>query len=218
MCTSTGSWELGLRNTRVALAVGHKEQKAVFNSETGCIARANAFDQTMEIALRHGIGFAVWELMISDCLDCIDTRRWKHGLMYKDGTSRDPAAIAAIRGVYLNRGDDVALAVPRPDVEHRSSATTGSIRAWLSNAPSAPFEAGVLLLDTMSNLAESSLTLPTVLPLSGRARALAAAGDTPSSRAELQLLLSQQVGALMATKMGSENDTGKHIYISGSLP
>jgi hypothetical protein len=35
----------------------------------------------MEMAARNGIGFAVWELMISDCRDCVDTRRWKHGLM-----------------------------------------------------------------------------------------------------------------------------------------
>ena len=113
------SWELGLEITELALSVARKHNKSVFNSETGCIARASAFDQTMEMATRNGIGFAVWELMISDCLDCADTRRWKHGLLYTDGTTRDPAAIAAVRGIYLNRGDEVALAVPKTDVEHK---------------------------------------------------------------------------------------------------
>ena len=92
------SWELGLQRTEFALSIARAQKKPVFNSETGCIARANAFDQTMEMAIRNGIGFAVWELMISDCLDCIDTRRWKHGLMFRDGTTRDPSAIAALRG------------------------------------------------------------------------------------------------------------------------
>ena len=104
------------------------------NSETGCIARASAFDQTIELAARNGIGYAVWELMISDCLDCADTRRWKHGLLYTDGTTRDAAAIAAVRGIYLNRGDTVPLAVPRPGVEHKPSALAKAAAAWLQAA------------------------------------------------------------------------------------
>ena len=109
------SWELGLQRTEFALSIARAQKKPVFNSETGCIARANAFDQTMEMAIRNGIGFAVWELMISDCLDCIDTRRWKHGLMFRDGTTRDPSAIAALRGIFLNRADNFELSAPTPD-------------------------------------------------------------------------------------------------------
>ena len=47
--------------------------------------QANAYDQTVEMAVTNGIGYVLWELMVSDCLDCIDTRRWKHGLMFTDG-------------------------------------------------------------------------------------------------------------------------------------
>ena len=72
--------------------------------------------------------------MISDCLDCADTRRWKHGLLYTDGTTRDAAAIAAVRGIYLNRGDTVPLAVPRPDVEHKPSTLAKAAAAWLQAA------------------------------------------------------------------------------------
>ena len=130
------SWELGLEITELALSVARKHNKPVFNSETGCIARASAFDQTMEMAARNGIGFAVWELMISDCLDCADTRRWKHGLLYTDGTTRDPAAIAAVRGIYLNRGDEVALAVPKTDVEHKPDALAKAVAGWLAQTDS----------------------------------------------------------------------------------
>ena len=72
------SWDLGLARVDIALGYARRHQKPVFNSETGCIARANAYDQTIELALRTGLGVVVWELMISDCLDCIDTRRWKY--------------------------------------------------------------------------------------------------------------------------------------------
>lgn len=116
----------------MALGFARQLGKPVFNSETGCIARANPYDQTVEMATRNGIGFALWELMISDCLDCIDTRRWKHGLMYVDGTTRDPAAIAAVNGVFLNRGDSVGLAVPKPDVEGASSGTIDKVQSWLA--------------------------------------------------------------------------------------
>ena len=69
--------------------------------------------------------------MISDCLDCIDTRRWKHGLMFRDGTTRDPTAIAALHGVFLNRGDNVGLAIARPDVENAMSSTIKAAEDWL---------------------------------------------------------------------------------------
>jgi hypothetical protein len=54
------SWEQGLDRTETALGFARSLRKPVFNSETGCIARANAFDRTIEMALRNGIGFAVW--------------------------------------------------------------------------------------------------------------------------------------------------------------
>ena len=50
------SWELGLQITELALSVARKFSKPIFNSETGCIARASAFDQAMEMAARNGIG------------------------------------------------------------------------------------------------------------------------------------------------------------------
>ena len=143
------TWEQGLQRTDEALYQARTLQKPVFNSETGCIARSNAFDQTMEMAIRNGIGFSVWELMISDCLDCIDTRRWKHGLMYTDGTTRDPSAIAALHGVFLNRGDAVGIAVARPDVEGAVSRAVSDGKKWLAGGAAASFQAGIAAVDSL---------------------------------------------------------------------
>lgn len=44
------SWEQGLQNTMLGLNFSRTLNKPVFNSETGCIARANAYDQTIELA------------------------------------------------------------------------------------------------------------------------------------------------------------------------
>jgi hypothetical protein len=222
------SWELGMQRTEMALDFSRHYNKPVFNSETGCIARANAFDQTMEMAIRNGIGFAVWELMISDCLDCIDTRRWKHGLMFRDGTTRDPAAIAALHGVFLNRGDDIGLAVARPDVENAISSTVKAANGWLKmalnsssscGAPVAPggrpssystgcYQQGYELLDSLANMGESAQVLPLAVPLSSEARRLAASGDSPANREVIAVLLRAQLGALSATKLGVETGPG----------
>jgi hypothetical protein len=215
------SWEQGLQRTEFALGVARAQKKPVFNSETGCIARANAFDQTMEMAIRNGIGFAVWELMISDCLDCIDTRRWKHGLMYRDGTTRDPSGVAALHGVFLNRGDNVELAVARPDVEHAVSGTVAAAQKWLDAANSSTpgsFGMGLTYLDSLANLGESAQVLPLAVPLSARARQLAAAGESSEARAQLGTLLHDQLGALSATKMGSEVGPGTCEFPGAPLP
>lgn len=215
------SWELGLERTEFALGLARQLKKPVFNSETGCIARANAFDQTIEMAIRNGIGFAVWELMISDCLDCIDTRRWKHGLMYRDGTTRDPSAVAALHGIFLNRGDNLELAVARPDVEYAVSGTVAAAHAWLNAAnSSAPgsFSMGLTYLDSLANFGESAQVLPLVVPLSARVRQLAAAGESPNTRAQLSTLLRGQLRALNATKMGAEVGPGTCEFPGAPLP
>ena len=51
------AWEEGLGATLPAIDYARAFGKPVFNSETGCIARANAFDQTMEQALETAATF-----------------------------------------------------------------------------------------------------------------------------------------------------------------
>ena len=209
-------WEEGLGTTQPAIDFARQYKKPVFNSETGCIARANAFDQTMELAAKSGIGFAIWELMISACVDCIDTRRWKHGLFYGDGTTRDPLAIAAVRGTYINRRPlsepDPALrpAVPRPDVEGLASSAIKAAAALL-NSPR-PFIDGLDLLDELGNMAEAAGTVPDVRPVIGAAHDMAAAGESEEVRERLATLIAAQAAELSKTKDGKEADVGSCTF------
>jgi hypothetical protein len=81
-----------------ALDLGKKYDKPVVNNETACLVRGNPYDMTIEIAGEFGIGWYVFELMIGE-----DGWNKAHGIVYPDGTIRDPAIIAAIYGFYRNR-------------------------------------------------------------------------------------------------------------------
>jgi hypothetical protein len=63
-------------------------------------------------------------------------RRNIHGIMYGDGTIRDPAAIAALNGFFVNRG---AYESPSPGALGRLTATGGGVEATPdSEAPHPP--------------------------------------------------------------------------------
>jgi hypothetical protein len=84
--------------------------KPLINSELGCIGRANSYDMALEICNNHKVGWYVFELMIQGY--------WRdiHGLVYPDGTIRDPAIIAAIFGFYRNRDLKTGIK-PNPNKE-----------------------------------------------------------------------------------------------------
>jgi hypothetical protein len=81
----------------LAESVSKKYNKPVLNSEMACICRANPYDMALAICERHNIGWYVFELMISGGWSEV------HGLVYPDGTIRDPSIIAAIYGWHRNR-------------------------------------------------------------------------------------------------------------------
>ena len=62
-----------------------------------CVCRANPYDMALEICERHKIGWYVFQLMISGGWADV------HGLVYPDGTVRDPSIIAAIYGWQRKR-------------------------------------------------------------------------------------------------------------------
>jgi hypothetical protein len=70
--------------------------KPLINSELGCIGRANPYDLALEICEEHKAGWYVFELMVSGYWSDI------HGLVYPDGTIRDPSIIAALFGFHRN--------------------------------------------------------------------------------------------------------------------
>lgn len=101
------SWEAALAGFDDATALAEQLSKHTFLSEFGCIARANAYDQGIEVASLWGMGWTLWELMVltQESEPGTVNRRNIHGVIYSDGSVRDTAAIAAVRGLYINRGE-----------------------------------------------------------------------------------------------------------------
>jgi len=84
-------------NYVLAESISRKYNKPLINSELACVCRANPYDMAIEICERHKIGWYVFQLMISGGWADV------HGLVYPDGTVRDPSIIAAIYGWHRNR-------------------------------------------------------------------------------------------------------------------
>lgn len=97
-----------------AQEVAQKFGKPLINSELACLCRANPYDMALEICNKHKIGWYVFELMIHDYWSDV------HGIVYADGTVRDPAIVAALFGFYRNR--DAATRVrPSPNKEDHAN-------------------------------------------------------------------------------------------------
>jgi hypothetical protein len=73
----------------LAIEVSKKYNKPLINSELGAIGRSNPYDMALEICNEHNVGWYVFDLIIEGYWSDIQ------GLVYPDGTIRDPTAIAA---------------------------------------------------------------------------------------------------------------------------
>ena len=117
---------------RRALELSEKYGKPVINNETGCLCRSNPYDMAVEMADKYHIGWYLFELMIEE-----EGSMWGrvHGIVYPDGTVRDPAIVAAILGFFRNRNEtallsdvnqeghaDKALKMAREALEKKASA------------------------------------------------------------------------------------------------
>jgi len=80
-----------------ARAMGAEWNKPILNTETGCVGRANPYEVELELLHKHGIGFYLFNLVSEGFWGDI------HGLVYPDGTIRDPSVIAALFGFFRNR-------------------------------------------------------------------------------------------------------------------
>jgi len=124
-----------------------RQGKPVMNTEIGCIARSNPYDVTLEEYEKSGMGWYLWELMI--------TGQWGnvHGVFYPDGTVRDPSIVAALLGFFRNRGPAVVPEVP--DRENRVTAAVSANQHWLAN-PNADWPLGLDLAERSANLLEAA--------------------------------------------------------------
>jgi len=94
-----------------AVELGQKYGKPVINNETGVLSRGGTYDMELELAHEYGMGWYVFKLMIEEGL-------WEtnHGIVYADGTVRDPAIVAALFGFFRNR-DPQTVVLPNVDLE-----------------------------------------------------------------------------------------------------
>ncbi len=99
-----------------AVALGKKYNKPVVDNETCCLVRSNPYDMAIELHEEYGIGWYLFELMIGE-----DGWNRAHGVVYQDGTIRDPAIVAALFGFHRNRGKDSPII--RADVNQEDYVT-----------------------------------------------------------------------------------------------
>lgn len=119
------------RNYTLAEAFAKKHGKPLINSELGCVCRANPYDVALEACERHKIGWYVFNLMIEGGWSDV------HGIVYPDGTVRDPSIVAALYGWHRKR--DL-----RTSIVENSNREDGARRALarLENALDRPTREG----------------------------------------------------------------------------
>lgn len=141
--------------TRAAIAADVARAKAfaaqtgrqVMDTETGCIARANPYDVTLEEHMKAHVGWYIWELMI--------TKRWGdvHGVFYPDGTVRDPSIPAAMFGLFRNRTTNAVL--ENVNRENWVNTDDAAAQAWLDN-PAGDWKEGLAAAEKLANLLEGA--------------------------------------------------------------
>jgi hypothetical protein len=134
-------------NISAAEAAAARMKKPVFNTEIGCIGRANPYDIALQEYRSANMGWYIWELMI--------THFWGdvHGVYYADGTVRDPSIAAAVLGIFRNRS---ATVVPEnPDREGWVTRSVNDGKKWL-NDPAPDWNRGLDLAETQANLIEAA--------------------------------------------------------------
>jgi hypothetical protein len=150
-----------------AKAFAEKVGKPVFNTEMGCIARANPYDVTLEEHMNANVGWYIWELMIV-------REGWGkvHGVFYEDGTVRDPSIVAAIMGFFRKRDADILPSVA--DNEGRIRRVIEEGRTWMDSADVSIIEQGYDLAETAANLLEAGELSPMNIPPTQRIAVLRA--------------------------------------------
>ena len=145
--TSESSYTNAAKSFARAKAFATIVGKPVINTEIGCVGRANPYDVTLEEHMNAGVGWYIWELMI--------TARWGtvHGVFYPDGTVRDPSVPAAMIGFFRNRGENVVL--EDPDLEQWVTKAVANARRWLAT-PDAKWEDGLNAAEVAANLLEAA--------------------------------------------------------------
>lgn len=92
-----------------AVTLSRKYDKPLINSELACLCRANPYDMALEVCEEYKAGWYLFQLMIEGYWGDV------HGIVYPDGTVRDPSIVAAILGFHRNRTETAVK--PNPNKE-----------------------------------------------------------------------------------------------------
>ncbi len=103
-----------------AKMLSEKYNKPVINNETACLCRGNRYDMAIPMMEEYGFGFYLFELMIGK-----DVWNRVHGIVYPDGTVRDPSIVSALFGFYRKRDEGL---IPT-DVDQENYAVKAVKRA-----------------------------------------------------------------------------------------
>lgn len=187
-------------NIARAKAFAARAGKQLMNTEIGCIARANPYDVTLEEHMKAGVGWYIWELMI--------TRRWGnvHGVFYPDGTVRDPAIPAAMFGLFRNRSDHVLK--ENVDREGWVKTDIAAAEAWMNN-PAGNWADGLNAAEKLANLLEGGQLIAMREPPS---RTIGQLREGPENRAALREQMTRYIGLLRP-----QERTG-NAAVSGAKP
>ena len=154
-----------------AKELGRKYGKPIVDNEMCCLARANPYDMAIRMHNEYGVGWYLFELMIGS-----DMWNRVHGVVYPDGTVRDPSIAAAILGFFRNRGPEAL----RPDVnqeDYVSRAVFYAERALRETRrpgggePSADAEKLLEACEFAANLLETGELVPMNAPPTARIEA-----------------------------------------------
>ena len=104
--------------------MSRKTGKPLLNTETGCIGRSNPYDVELETCQKHHVG---WYLL---CLVAEGFWGDIHGIIYPDGTVRDPAIVAAMFGFFRNRTPDRIR--PNPNKEGYAFKAVAAVKDVLN--------------------------------------------------------------------------------------
>ncbi len=98
--------------------------KPVINNEMGCIGRANPYEVELQFCDQYHFGYYIFNLVIEGFWGPL------HGIVYPDGTIRDPSIVAAMFGFYRNRSETRIL--PQGNREEYASDAVKRVKKALS--------------------------------------------------------------------------------------
>ncbi len=136
---------------RKAEEMSKQTGKPLLNTETGCIGRSNPYDAELEICRKHRVGWYLFCLVAEGFWGDI------HGIIYPDGTVRDPSIVAAIFGFFRNRG--LERIRPNPNKEGYAFKAVAAVKDVLNTEEITLFHSKAVTSDDILEAAERCVNI-----------------------------------------------------------